>query len=123
MTAQVALPGIEARPTVNDSDLRGEVALAIMALLSWAEFHGGRTALIDDTVERFVTAGTGDPAITRSLDKLRSMLANYVKRGGHVPSWFPSSLLKVIGSPCCARDLRPQSIPETQQSTHSPMTE
>jgi hypothetical protein len=27
--------------TAAESDLRGEVALAIMAYLAWAEFHGG----------------------------------------------------------------------------------
>jgi hypothetical protein len=89
-----------------ESDLRGEVALAIMAYLTWAEFHGGATPLLDGTVDRWLCAGKpDDPGIGRALVKLRSQLARYVDHGGHVPEWFPASLLKAIGEPWCPRDL------------------
>ncbi len=92
--------------TATESDLRGEVALAIMALLTWAAFHGGATSLLDGTVDRWLCAGRpDDPGIGRALVKLRSQLALYLEQGGHVPEWFPASLLKAIGEPWCAGDL------------------
>ena len=88
-----------------EADLRGEVALAIMACLTWAEFHGGATPLLDGTVDRWLTVGKpDDPGIGRALAKLRSMLARYVGSGGQAPEWFPASLLKAIGEPWCAGD-------------------
>jgi hypothetical protein len=92
--------------TAAESDLRGEVALAIMAYLTWAQFHGGATPLLDGTVDRWLCAGKpDDPGIGRALVKLRSQLARYVDHGGHVPEWFPASLLKAIGEPWYAGDL------------------
>jgi len=83
--------------TGTEQDLRGEVALCLMALLSWAEFHGGLTPLIDGTVERFITAGRpADPGITRAIANTRSALARYVANGGHIPSWFPPSLTALL---------------------------
>ncbi len=60
MTAQVALPGIEARPTVNDSDLRGEVALAILAYLAWADGHCDARKMLDGSIAAWLTAGKPD---------------------------------------------------------------
>ena len=86
--------------TAAESDLRGEVALAIMALLTWAQFHGGATPLLDGTVDRWLCAGRPyDSQISRSLVKLRSQLARYVGHGGHVPEWFPKSLLEALKEP------------------------
>ena len=95
-----------------EQDLRGEVALAILAYLSWSEFHGGAGSLLDGSVDRWLTSGRpDDPGIARALVKLRSMLARYIDRGGKVPAWVPPSLLKAIGEPWCARDLAPK-VPE-----------
>jgi hypothetical protein len=109
-TTQGSLPGCAATSTANravaESDLRGEVALAIMAYLTWAQFHGGATALLDGTVDRWLTTGKpADPQISRSLVKLRSMLARFIGNGGAVPSWFPPKLLEAIGEPWCSHDL------------------
>jgi hypothetical protein len=94
--------------TMSDSDLRGEVALAIMAFLTFAEFHGGAAPLLDGTIDRWLTAGRpDDPGISRALVKLRSMLARHIDRGGHVPEWVPASLLEAIGEPWCSRDVTP----------------
>lgn len=102
MSAQASLPGIRAevqpanRATL-ESDLRGEVALAIMALLTWAEFHGGRTALIDGTVERFITAGKpADSQVSRAIEHTRRALARYLERGGITPAWFPKSINDLV---------------------------
>ena len=86
--------------TAAEHDLRGEVALAIMALLTWAEFHGGITPIIDGTVERFITTGRpADPGITRAIDHTRKALARYLGNGGRVPSWFPPSLAALLQAP------------------------
>lgn len=108
MTAQTSLPGIAA-PTAShatlESDLHGEVALAIMVFLTFAEFHGGAAPLLDGTVDRWLCAGKpDDPQIARCLLKLRCQLARYLGGGGHVPAWFPASLLKALGEPCCASE-------------------
>ena len=80
-----------------ESDLRSDTCIAVMALMTWAEFHGGRDALIGNTIERFVAAGgPDDPGITRALVKVRSHIARYIEQGGAVPSWFPPSLLALI---------------------------
>jgi hypothetical protein len=80
-----------------EQDLRGETCLAILALLTWAEFHGGRTALIDDTIERFVTVGCpADHGITRALANTKRALARYLAGGCHVPAWMPAKLLETI---------------------------
>lgn len=119
MNPQTSLPGIAASTltenrAVAESDLRGEVALAIMAYLTWAQFHGGETVLLDGTVDRWLCAGKpDDPQISKSLVKLRLMLARYVNRGGHVPEWVPKSLLAALGEPWCARDLAPSSAPQS----------
>jgi len=81
-----------------EQDLRGEVALAIMAFLTFAEFHGGAAPLLDGTVSRWLTAGKpDDPQIAHALVKLRRQLARYAQHGGHVPEWFPKSLLAALG--------------------------
>jgi hypothetical protein len=111
MTAQAPLPGICRATAMTgnraaESDLRDEVALAILAYLTWAEFHGGATPLLDGTVDRWLTSGKPDDSqISRSLVKLRSQLARYVDHGGQVPEWFPASLLKALGEPWCVHDL------------------
>ena len=46
-------------------------------------------------------------AITRSLNKLRSLLANYFNHGGAVPSWFPQSLLLIVQQPTTERNPTP----------------
>jgi hypothetical protein len=113
MNAQASLPGLaptSANHAVLESDLRGETALAIMAYLTWSQFHGGATPLLDGTVDRWICAGRpADPQIARSLVKLRSMLAYFIDHGGAVPSWFPPSLLEAIGTPWCAADLATNS--------------
>jgi len=100
--------------TALEQDLRGEVALAIMAMLAWSEAHGGTQMLLDGSVSKWLTSGKpDDPGIGRALVKLRSQLGRFVGSGGHVPPWFPASLLKALGEPCCARDLAPSSATET----------
>lgn len=60
--------------------LGGEVALAIMAYLTWAEFHGGATPLLDGTVDRWLCAGRPyDPQIARALTNTRNALGRYGK--------------------------------------------
>ena len=101
MTAtQGSLPGC-AVPTVSrgalESDLHGQVAICLMALLSWAEFHGGRTALIDGTVERFVTAGKpADPQISRAIEHTSRALARYLERNTAAPAWLPPTILALL---------------------------
>jgi hypothetical protein len=57
--------------TAAESDLRGEVALAILAYLSWAEYHGGAKSLLDGSVAARLTAGRlDDSGISRALVKL-----------------------------------------------------
>jgi hypothetical protein len=114
MSAQATLPGLTATSTAShavlEQDLHGEVALAIMAYLTWAQFHGGATALLGGTVDRWLCAGRPvDPQISRSLVKLRSMLARFIGNGGAVPSWFPPKLLEAIGEPWCSHDLATNS--------------
>jgi hypothetical protein len=80
-----------------ESDLRGEVALAIMAFLTWAQFHGGVTPLLDGTVDRWLCAGRPhDPQIARALTNTREALARYLAGGGRVPQWLPASLAMLI---------------------------
>ena len=110
MNAQTSLPGCAATPTVNraalEQDLRGDTALAILAYLAWSDAHGGTKQLLDGSVAAWLTSGKpDDPQISRSLVKLRSQLARHVDHGGHVPEWFPASLLKALGEPWCVHDL------------------
>ena len=118
MTMQACLPGCAATPTVNraalESDLHGDTTLAILAYLAWSDAHCDARKMLDGSIAAWLTAGKpDDPGISRALVKLRSQLARYVDRDGHVPSWFPASLLKAIGEPCCARDLAPSSATQT----------
>jgi hypothetical protein len=100
--------------TALEQDLRGEVALGILAYLAWADAHSDASKMLDGSIAAWLTAGKpDDPGIARALVKLRSQLAHYVDRGGHVPGWFPASLLKAIGEPCCARDLVPSAATRT----------
>jgi hypothetical protein len=83
--------------TAAEEDLRGEVALCLMALLTWAEFHGGLTPLIDGTVERFITAGKpADPSITRAVANTRKALGNYLKHSSTAPAWLPQSIVDLL---------------------------
>ena len=83
-----------------ESDLRGEVALAIMAYLTWAEFHGGASPLLDGTVDRWLCAGRPyDPQIARALTNTQRALARYVGHGGRAPEWLPASLLEALKEP------------------------
>ncbi len=114
MTAQTSLPGCAVAPGENratlEQDLRGQVAICLMALFCWVEHHGGRTVLIDGTVERFIAAsGTCDPQISRAIRNTRSVLARYLASGAAVPSWLPPSILELLQEPWCARDLAPSS--------------
>lgn len=80
-----------------EADLRGEVALVVMALLTWAQFHGGATSLLDGTVDRWLCAGRPcDPQIARALTNTRTALARYLACGGRVPQWLPVSLIALI---------------------------
>ena len=86
--------------TAAEQDLRGEVALAIMAYLTWAEFHGGATPLLDGTVDRWLCAGRPyDPQVARALTNTRTALARFVGSGGRVPAWLPASLLEALKEP------------------------
>lgn len=83
--------------TAAEYDLRGEVALTIMALLTWAQFHGGATSLLDGTVDRWLCAGRPhDPQIARALTNTRAALARFVAHGGKVPEWIPAPLVALI---------------------------
>jgi len=96
-----------------EQDLRGDTAIAIMALLTWAEFHGGRTALIDGTIERFVTAGGDrDPQISRALANAKSSLARYLQHQKAPPKWLPASVLALINEPWCAAEVPCSDDPE-----------
>jgi hypothetical protein len=76
--------------TTAETDLRGEVALCLMALLTWAEFHGGITPIIGGTVERFITAGKpADPGISRAINNTRRALAYHLEHGGRTPTKWP----------------------------------
>jgi hypothetical protein len=100
-----------------ESDLRGEVALAILAYLAWSDAHSDASKMLDGSIAAWLTAGKpDDPGIARALLKLRSMLARYVDRGGRVPEWFPASLLKALGEPCCARDLAAKAPVEAHRT-------
>jgi len=103
----------------SESDLRGETALCLMALMSWIEFHGGRTALIDDTVERFVTAAQpADPAITRAITNTRQALARYLATGAAVPRWLPPSVLALLKEP--STDMKSAAIASAPPSESTP---
>jgi hypothetical protein len=83
MTSQTVLPGCAPISTANhaalEQDLHGEVAICLAALLTWAEFHGGRTALIDGTISRFVCAGRPhDHGIDRAITTTSRALARYL---------------------------------------------
>ena len=86
--------------TAVESDLRGEVALAIMAYLTWAQFHGGAAPLLDGTVGRWLCAGRPyDPQIARALTNTQRALARYMGHGGRAPEWLPASLLEALKEP------------------------
>jgi hypothetical protein len=85
--------------TAAESDLRGEVALAIMALMTWAEFHGGLSPLIDGTVERFINAGKPDAGISRAITNTRRAIARYLEHGRRTPAWLPASVLALLKEP------------------------
>jgi len=100
--------------TAAEQDLRGDTTLAILAYLAWSDAHSDARKMLDGSIAAWLTAGKpDDPGIGRALVKLRSQLARYVGSGGHVPGWFPASLLRALGEPCCARDLAPSSATET----------
>jgi hypothetical protein len=81
-----------------EQDLRGDTALAILAYLAWSDAHCDARKMLDGSIAAWLTAGRpDDPGIGRALVKLRSQLARYVDHGGHVPEWFPPSLLKALG--------------------------
>lgn len=80
-----------------EQDLHGQVAICLMALFCWIEHHGGRTVLIDGTVERFIAAGgTSDPQISRAISNTRAVLARYVASGTAVPAWLPQSIVNLL---------------------------
>ena len=114
MNAQTSLPGCTAASTANrgalEQDLRGDTALAILAYLAWSDGHSDARKMLDGSIAAWLTAGRpDDPQILRSLVKLRGHLARYIDRSGHVPQWFPASLLKALGKPWCEGDLAPSS--------------
>jgi hypothetical protein len=101
--SQACLPGCALIPSANrailEQDLRGETALCLMALYCWVEHHGGRTALIGDTIARFITAGgTPDPQISRAIANTRRALARYLERNNAAPAWLPQSLIDLIAA-------------------------
>jgi hypothetical protein len=103
MTTQASLPGISraTSPAAShgalESDLRGETCLAVLAFLTWAQFHGGATPLLDGTVDRWLGAGRPyDPQIARVLTNTRRALARYLEHAGRSPEWVPASLLEAI---------------------------
>jgi hypothetical protein len=108
--------------TAAEQDLRGDTTLAILAYLAWSDAHSDARKMLDGSIAAWLTAGKpDDPGIGRALVKLRSQLARYVARGGHVPRWFPASLLRALGEPCCARDLAPVAATSTDAlSVQSP---
>ncbi|MGD0836916.1 MAG: hypothetical protein ABSB49_09775 [Polyangia bacterium] len=97
---QSSLPGLAGTPTENratlEADLRGEVALALMALLTWAEFHGARAPEIGITIEKFLALGKPDTGISRAIAKVRSLLGRYLAHGGTAPEWLPPSVLALL---------------------------
>jgi len=112
--ATLPLPGCAPVPAANrpalEQDLHSQVAICLMALFCWVEFHGGRTALIDDTIERFIAAGgTPDPQISRAIANTRSVLARYLASGSDVPAWLPESIVNLLNTSWCAADLAPLS--------------
>jgi hypothetical protein len=84
--------------SADEQDLRGEVALTLMALMSWAEmFRGGCRMLLDGSVAAWLEAGRpSDPQFARALTNTRRALARYVAHGGQVPVWVPASLLSLL---------------------------
>jgi hypothetical protein len=53
--------------TAAESDLRGEVALAIMAYLAWADAHGRVGTLLDGSVAAWLADGKPeDPQLRRA---------------------------------------------------------
>jgi hypothetical protein len=98
-----------------ESDLRSEIALAILAYLAWADGHCDARKMLDGSIAAWLTAGKPDDSgIVRSLLKLRSQLARYVDHGGHVPTWVPRKLLEAIGEPWRSRDLA--KVPQTPET-------
>jgi hypothetical protein len=86
-----------------ESDLRGDVAVCLMSLFSWVDFHGGRTALISDTIERFITVGRpADRSITRAIGNARASLCRYLAAGGEQPAWLPQSIVDLLKDPVLA---------------------
>jgi hypothetical protein len=99
-----------------EQDLRSDVAVCLMALFSWVEFHGGRTVLIDDTIARFICAGRpADTGITRAFGNARSSLARYLQHQKAPPSWLPASVLALINTPWCAAERNHITQPESRQ--------
>jgi len=126
-SSQTCLPGCAPAPTANratlENDLRGEVALAILAWLAWSDSHCDARRMLDGSIAAWLTAGKPDDSqISRSLVKLRSMLARFIDHGGAVPSWFPPSLLKAINTPWCAHDLAPSADKISAAAATTPTT-
>jgi hypothetical protein len=102
MTAsQTILPGCAPVSTAShaalEQDLHGEVAVCLAALFSWAEFHGGRTALIDGTISRFICAGRPhDHGIDRAIEHTRRALTRHLERNNAAPAWLPQSIITLI---------------------------
>ena len=107
--------------TAAESDLRGEVALAVMAYLTWAEFHGGATPLLNGTVDRWLTAGKpDDPQIARALTNTRRALDRYVGHSGRTPEWFPASLLEALNAPCTDTQSAATKSPSPSENATTP---
>jgi hypothetical protein len=86
-----------------EQDLRGEICLAILAFLAFAEFHGGAAPLLDGTIDRWLCAGKpADPQIARALRNTRRVLNHYIASGGRIPAWVPASLLAALKEPSSA---------------------
>ncbi len=45
------------------------------------------------------TGRPADPGISRAIANTRKALARYVGNGGHVPAWFPPSLVHLLEAP------------------------
>ena len=103
--------------TAAEQDLHGQVAICLMALLSWAEFHGGRTALIDDTISRFVCAGRPhDAGIDRAFSHTRIALARYLEHCARPPAWLPPSVLALLKAPVEAHRSDALSAPSPSEN-------
>ena len=96
---------------ILEQDLRGDTCLAILGFLAWADAHGRVGMVLDGSVAAWLADGKPeDRQLRHACLKLRSQLARYVDRGGHVPEWFPASLLKAIGEPWCADEISAASV-------------